>query len=85
VGILLRKYFIFSRNLIKDPSGISGGTIGNFYSSKYRKEGGKPAGSAAIKILGNFLSTGPQYRHCSKNKILIRLCLIKVRLAGLDL
>jgi len=56
---ILRKYFLFNRNLLKDLSRISWETVRNYYISTCRKEDVNPAAVAVIQTFGDFLSFNP--------------------------
>jgi len=56
---ILRKYFLFNRNLLKDLSRISWETVKYYYGSTCRKEGANPAAVAVIQTFGDYLSFNP--------------------------
>ena len=56
---ILRKYFLFNRNLLKDLSRISWETVRDYYRGTCIKEGGNPAAVAVIQTFGDFLSFNP--------------------------
>ncbi len=56
---ILRIYFLFNRNLLKELSKISWEVIRKYYISTCRKAGSKPAAVAVIQTFGDFLSFNP--------------------------
>ena len=56
---ILRIYFLFNRNLLKELSKISWEVIGGYYKSTCRKDDGKPAAVAVIQTFGDYLSFNP--------------------------
>jgi len=56
---ILRIYFLFNRNLLKELSRISWEVIGNYYSSTCKKDGASPAAVAVIQTFGNYLYFNP--------------------------
>jgi len=57
--IILRIYFLFNRNLLKELSRISWEVIGDYYRSACRKDDGKHAAIAVIQTFGDYLASGP--------------------------
>ncbi len=56
---ILRIYFLFNRNLLKELSRISWEVIKDYYKSTCRKDGGSPAAVAVIQTFGDYLSFNP--------------------------
>jgi len=56
---ILRIYFLFNRNLLKELSRISWETVGDYYRSICRKDGASPAAVAVIQTFGDYLSFNP--------------------------
>jgi len=56
---ILRIYFLFNRNLLKELSRISWEVIREYYISTCRKEDSKPAAVAVIQTFGDYLSFNP--------------------------
>jgi len=56
---ILRIYFLFNKNLLKELSKISWETVKEYYRSTCRKEGASPAAVAVIQTFGDFLSFNP--------------------------
>ncbi|MGM0366301.1 MAG: transposase [Actinomycetota bacterium] len=56
---ILRKYFLFNRDLLKDLARISWETVKDYYTNTCRKEGAKPAAVSVIQTFGDFLSFNP--------------------------
>jgi hypothetical protein len=56
---ILRVYFLFNRNLLKELSRISWEVIREYYSNTCRKEGANPAAVAVIQTFGDYLSFNP--------------------------
>ena len=56
---ILRIYFLFNRNLLKELSKISWEVIGDYYISTCIKDDGKTAAVAVIQTLGDYLSFNP--------------------------
>ncbi len=56
---ILRIYFLFNRNLLKELSRISWEVIGDYYISTCIKDDGKPAAVAVIQTFGDYLSFNP--------------------------
>ena len=56
---ILRKYFLFDRNLLKNLSRISWETVKDYYRGTCRKDGGSPAAVSVIQTFGDFLSFNP--------------------------
>ncbi|MBC8421353.1 MAG: transposase [Actinobacteria bacterium] len=56
---ILRIYFLFNRNLLKEISRISWETVKEYYRSTCRKEGANSAAVAVIQTFGDYLSYNP--------------------------
>ena len=56
---ILRIYFLFNRDLLKELSKISWETVKDYYTSTCRKDGGNPAAVAVIQTFGDYLSFNP--------------------------
>ncbi len=56
---ILRKYFLFNRDLLKDLSRIAWEIVKEYYINTCRKEEGSPAAVAVIQTFGDFLSFNP--------------------------
>ncbi len=56
---ILRIYFLFNRNLLKELSRISWETVKEYYRSTCRKEGANSAAVAVMQTFGDFLSFNP--------------------------
>jgi len=56
---ILRIYFLFNRNLLKELSRISWETVKDYCSSTCRKDGASPAAVAVIQTFGDYLSFNP--------------------------
>ena len=56
---ILRIYFLFNRNLLKELSRISWETVKDYYISTCRKNGSNPAAVAVIQTFGDYLSFNP--------------------------
>jgi len=56
---ILRIYFLFNRNLLKELSRISWEVIREYYIGTCRKEDSKPAAVAVIQTFGDYLSFNP--------------------------
>jgi len=56
---ILRIYFLFNRNLLKELSKLSWETVKDYYISTCRKAGSNPAAVAVIQTFGDYLSFNP--------------------------
>lgn len=56
---ILRIYFLFNRNLLKELSKISWETVKDFYTGTCKKDGANPAAVAVIQTFGDYLSFNP--------------------------
>jgi len=56
---ILRIYFLFNRNLLKELSRISWEVVGDYYRSTCRKDEASPAAVAVIQTFGDLLSFNP--------------------------
>ena len=56
---ILRIYFLFNRNLLKELSRISWETVREYYINTCIKDEASPAAVAVMQTFGDYLSTGP--------------------------
>ena len=56
---ILRKYFLFNRDLLKDLSRISWEIVKDYYTNTCMKEDASPAAVAVTQTFGDFLSFNP--------------------------